>query len=91
MEYHYRYTELSTVSVEGTNMEASINMKINHCPVIDRFPFISEFKNETAQQDSREDLHLPISKFLPKTYPWPCLLTSRKADFSHLVNEIGST
>jgi hypothetical protein len=71
-------------------MEASINMKINHRPVIDWFLFIGEFKSETGHQDSRKDLHLPISKFLPKTYPWPCLLTSRKPDFSYLVNGIGS-
>ena len=71
-------------------MEASINMKINHRPVVDWFLFVREFKNETSQQDSGKDLHLPVSKFLPKTYPWPCLLTSRKLDISQVVNGNGS-
>lgn len=35
-------------SVEDTNMEASVNVKINHCPVIDSFTDISQSEFETA-------------------------------------------
>lgn len=60
-----RLVHLAVLSSEDENMESSVDVEIDHCPVINCFLLIGHFETKAAEQHGREDLHLPVRKLLP--------------------------